>query len=76
MIDLLSLDHVHFAVPDLARAQALFAPFLGGSFTPVYGGPELNAFGTMSAGGGGAGVAQSMAEEAVWCEPLSGGQGP
>lgn len=52
MIDLLSLDHVHFAVPDLARAEALFAPFLGGSFTPVYGGPGLNAFGTWNTSGG------------------------
>jgi len=51
-MDLLSLDHVHFAVPDLARAEALFAPFLGGSFTPVYGGPELNAWGTWNTSGG------------------------
>ncbi len=51
-MDLLSLDHVHFAVPDLARAQALFGPLLGGSFTPVYGGPELNAWGTWNTSGG------------------------
>ena len=52
MIDLLSLDHVHFSVPDLARAQALFGPFLGGSFTPVYGGPALNAWGSWNTSGG------------------------
>jgi catechol 2,3-dioxygenase-like lactoylglutathione lyase family enzyme len=51
-MDLLSLDHVHFAVPDLARAQVLFGQFLGGSFTPVYGGPELNAWGTWNTSGG------------------------
>jgi hypothetical protein len=52
VIDLLSLDHVRFAVPDLSRAQKLFAPFLGGSFTPVYGGPGLNAWGTWNTSGG------------------------
>jgi len=51
-MDLLSLDHVHFAVPDLARAQELFGPFLRGVFTPVYGGPELNARGTWNSSGG------------------------
>lgn len=51
-MDLLSLDHVHFAVPELARAQALFGPFFGGSFTPVYGGPELNAWGSWNTSGG------------------------
>jgi catechol 2,3-dioxygenase-like lactoylglutathione lyase family enzyme len=52
LMDLLSLDHVHFSVPDLERAQALFAPFLGGAFTPVYGGPELNAWGVWNSSGG------------------------
>jgi predicted enzyme related to lactoylglutathione lyase len=43
---------VHFSVPDLARAQALYLPTLGGSFTPVYGGPELNAWGVWNTNGG------------------------
>jgi catechol 2,3-dioxygenase-like lactoylglutathione lyase family enzyme len=51
-MDLLSLDHVHFAVPDLARARELFSPFLGGEFTPVYGGPGLNAWGAWNSSGG------------------------
>src|SRR5262249_47155171 len=51
-MDLLSLDHVHFSVPDLARAGELFLPFLGGRFTPVYGGPELNAWGAWNTSGG------------------------
>ncbi len=51
-MDLLLLDHVHFSVPDLRRAQELFLPFLGGEFTPVYGGPELNAWGTWNTSGG------------------------
>lgn len=37
-MDLLSLDHLHFSVPDLERAQQVHAPFHGGEFTPTYGG--------------------------------------
>ena len=29
------LDHVHFAVPDLQRAKAIYEPFLGGEFVPL-----------------------------------------
>ena len=47
-----SLDHVHFSVPDLARAEAVYGPFLGGEFTPVYGGPDLNAYGSWNSHGG------------------------
>src|SRR5262245_13310927 len=66
-MDLLSLDHVHIAVPDLARAQQLFAPFLAGSFTPVYGGAELNAFGSWNTSGG------DFVEPIRWGEPVFGG---
>ncbi len=51
-MQLLSLDHIHFSVPDLARARELFGPFLGGSFAPVYGGPALNAHGSWNSSGG------------------------
>ena len=51
-MDLLSLDHIHLNLPDLERAQALYGPFFGGEFTPVYGGPELNAYGTWNTKGG------------------------
>jgi len=46
------LDHVHFAVPDLQRAKAIYGPFLGGEFVPDYGGPELNAYGGWNTSGG------------------------
>ena len=46
------LDHVHFAVPDLQRAKAIYGPFLGGAFVPDYGGPELNAYGGWNTSGG------------------------
>jgi len=47
-----SLDHVHFSVPDLARAEQLFRPWLPGEFTPAYGSEEMNAFGVWNMSGG------------------------
>lgn len=46
------LDHVHFAVPDLATAKGLYGPFLRGHFVEDYGGPELNAYGGWNTSGG------------------------
>jgi len=51
-MDLQCLDHVHFSVPDLARAKRIFGPFLNGRFTDDYGGPEVNAFGVWNTSGG------------------------
>lgn len=51
-MDLQCLDHLHFSVPELARAQALYGPFFGGRFTPTYGGPALNAWGSWNTSGG------------------------
>ena len=51
-MDLESLDHVHFSVPDLERAQQVFGPWLPGAFTPVYGSAELNAYGVWNMSGG------------------------
>lgn len=51
-MDLQSLDHVHFSVPDLERAERLFGPFLHGHFTPRYGAPEYNAWGAWHSCGG------------------------
>jgi len=51
-VELDSLDHVHFSVPDLDRAQEIFGPWLPGEFTPVYGAPELNAYGVWNMSGG------------------------
>jgi hypothetical protein len=33
-VELICLDHVHFSVPDLARAKEIYGPFLNGRFTP------------------------------------------
>ena len=46
-----SLDHVHFSVPDLVRAQEIFGPWVPGEFTPVYGSEALNAFGVWNMSG-------------------------
>ena len=51
-MDLDSLDHVHFSVPDLDRAQRVFGPWLPGAFTPVYGSDEMNAYGVWNMSGG------------------------
>ena len=46
------LDHVHFAVPDLATAKRVYGPFFRGHFVDDYGGPELNAYGGWNTSGG------------------------
>jgi catechol 2,3-dioxygenase-like lactoylglutathione lyase family enzyme len=46
------LDHIHFVVPDLARAKQLYGPFLRGDFVEDYGGPEMNAWGGWNTSGG------------------------
>lgn len=51
-MDLQCLDHVHFSVPDLARAKRIYGPFLNGRFVDDYGGPEVNAFGAWHTSGG------------------------
>lgn len=51
-MDLECLDHVHFAVPDLAAAKRIYGPFLRGHFVDDYGGPELNAYGGWNTSGG------------------------
>jgi catechol 2,3-dioxygenase-like lactoylglutathione lyase family enzyme len=51
-VNLDSLDHVHFSVPDLDRAQEIYGPWFPGEFTPVYGAPELNAYGVWNMSGG------------------------
>lgn len=50
-MNLHSLDHVHFSVPDLDRAQSILRPWVPGEFTPVYGSEELNAFGVWNMSG-------------------------
>ena len=44
-MDLECLDHVHFSVPDLAKAKRFYGPLFGGVFVDDYGGRELNAYG-------------------------------
>ena len=46
------LDHVHFSVPDLARAKRIYGPFLNGRFVDDYGGPAVNAYGAWHTSGG------------------------
>jgi hypothetical protein len=36
-MDLQCLDHVHFSVPDLARAKHILGPFLRGQFVECAG---------------------------------------
>jgi len=52
VIDALSVDHVQFSVPDIARVRALHLPFPVGSFTAVHGGPELDACSAWNTNGG------------------------
>ncbi len=51
-MDLQCLDHIHFVVPDLARAKQIYGPFLRGEFVEDYGGPEMNAWGGWNTSGG------------------------
>lgn len=56
-MDLQCLDHVHFTVPDLARAKRIYGPFLegprkSGAFVDDYGGPAVNAYGAWHTCGG------------------------
>ncbi len=46
------LDHIHFSVPDLARAKQIYGPFLRGEFVPDYGSEELNGYGGWNTNGG------------------------
>lgn len=39
-----AIDHIHFLVPDLERARALFGAVAGEAFSERYGGPRLNAW--------------------------------
>lgn len=52
LMDLQCLDHVHFSVPDLARAKSTLGPFLRGEFVEDYGGPDMNAYGGWNTSGG------------------------
>ena len=51
-MDLQCLDHIHFVVPDLARAKEIYGPFLRGEFVEDYGSPEMNAWGGWNTSGG------------------------
>ncbi|MEZ4217559.1 MAG: hypothetical protein R3E88_13835 [Myxococcota bacterium] len=56
-MELQCLDHVHFTVPDLARAKRIYGPLLdgprqSGHFVDDYGGPAVNAYGAWHTCGG------------------------